>query len=121
MVIIDKFDQLAKANKESVTSVCLKLGIPKSTVSYWRKTDVSPKLEYVEKIADYFGVSVDYLLEKSDIKKPITVSESSEINEYLDELRNREEMKMLFSVSKNCTKEEIEQAVRIIEALRKKD
>ena len=35
--------------------------------------------------------------------------------------RTRPEGRMLFSVAKECTKEEIEQAARIIDALRKKD
>ena len=40
-------------------------------------------------------------------------------NEYLEELKNRPEMRMLFSLAKGATKEDIEQAVKIIEALKK--
>ena len=42
----------------------------------------------------------------------------NEIDVYLTELKNRPEMKMLFSVAQNATKEDIEKAVKIIEALR---
>lgn len=38
-----------------------------------------------------------------------------EINEYLEELHKRPEMKTLFSVAKKATKEDIEKAVKIIE------
>lgn len=45
-------------------------------------------------------------------------SEDDELQEYLEELKNRPEMKMLFKTAKNSTKEEIEKTVKIIEALR---
>ena len=44
---------------------------------------------------------------------------TDELTEYLEELKTRPEMKMLFSVAKGATKEDIEKAVAIIEALRK--
>ena len=37
----------------------------------------------------------------------------------LKELRDRREMRMLFKLARGATKEEVEQAVKIIEALRK--
>ena len=43
----------------------------------------------------------------------------SELTMYLEELRSRPEMRMLFSVAKDATKEDVEKAVAIIEALRK--
>ena len=38
---------------------------------------------------------------------------------YLEELKNRSEMRMLFSLAKGATKEDVMQAVKIIEALKK--
>ena len=37
--------------------------------------------------------------------------------EYLEELRTRPEMKMLFQLTKDATKEDVEKAVRVIEAM----
>lgn len=45
----------------------------------------------------------------------------SELQEYLEELKNRDEMKMLFSLAKGATKEDVMKAVKIIEALQKDD
>jgi hypothetical protein len=39
--------------------------------------------------------------------------------ELLTELRDRPEMRMLFKLAKGATREDVEQAVKIIEALRK--
>ena len=41
----------------------------------------------------------------------------SELNTYLDALKNREEMRILFSLTASATKEDVEKAVKIIEAL----
>lgn len=70
------------------------------------------------KIADYFNVSVDYLL--GNEKKP-AATEDDELNEYLEYLKNREDGRMLFSLAKNATKEDVMRAVAIIEALRKEE
>lgn len=90
------------------------LGFNKSTVSTWCSGTKMPRMNKIQILADYFGVN------KSDlIENPCTIkSEDSELQEYLEELRTRPEMKMLFSISKGATKEDVEKAVRIIEALR---
>jgi transcriptional regulator with XRE-family HTH domain len=47
------------------------INIDKSTLSRYETGDRSPKVEIVEKLADYFNVSVDYLLGKTDYKKTV--------------------------------------------------
>ena len=48
------------------------------------------------------------------------VTDDDELNSYLEALRTRPEMRMLFKLSKGATKEDVENAVKIIEALQKK-
>lgn len=43
-----------------------------------------------------------------------------ELREYLDQLRNRDEMRMLFSVTKGATKEQVEAIVKMIESMQDK-
>lgn len=69
-------------------------------------------------IADYFGVSVDYLLTGEQKEKPL-INGDEELTEYLEMLRSRPECRMLFSLTKDATKADVEKAVAIIEALRK--
>ena len=47
------------------------------------------------------------------------MTDDIELQEYLEELKNRSELRMLFSLTKGATKEDVEKAVRIIEALKK--
>lgn len=84
-----------------------------ASISGW-KNGAKARASTVKPIADYFGVSVSYLLEDDEPKK----EEEDDLSEYLEQLRSRPEMRMLFSVSKNATKEDVERAVRIIEALK---
>ena len=108
------FKQLCEKVGKSPTAVGAEIDIAKTTISYWKHNqNVIPKQDVLLKIAEYFDVSVDYLLGNEP------KSEDKELTEYLEFLKYRPEGKMLFSVAKGCTKEEIEQAVKIIEALRK--
>jgi len=43
-------------------------GIPASTFSDWKKGKSSPKQEKLQKIADFFGVQLDYLLGNTEFK-----------------------------------------------------
>ena len=89
----------------------------KPAASRW-KNGSKPSAAVLLKLAHYFGVTVEYLKGEENENKPL-INENEEITEYLQELQSRDEMRMLFKVTKDCSKEEIEQAVRVIEALRK--
>lgn len=67
MRFFERFEELCKAKNKSTTRVGQELGISKSTMSYWRNNkNVTPKSTQLQLLADYFGVSVDYLLGISD-------------------------------------------------------
>ena len=91
-----------------------RLGLAKSTISMYENGQREPSLETLEAIADTFNVDMNTL---TDSKKSVELSD--ELQQYLEELKNRSEMRILFSVAKNATKEDVIQAVKIIEALKK--
>ena len=98
--------------------MCTDIGISKGLISDLkaeRRTGVSAVT--AQKIADYFGVSVGYLLGEEE--KPTACADDG-LAEYLEMLKTRPECRMLFQLSKDATKEEVEAAVRIIEAIRGK-
>lgn len=72
-------------------------------------------------IANYLGISVSMIMagEEEQKEKPL-VNDDEELTEYLEILKTRPEMRMLFQISKDATKEDVEAAVRVIEAIRKK-
>lgn len=50
-----------------------KLSITKQTVSNWENNNIMPSIDMLIKIADFFGVTTDYLLGR-DEKRSIDVS-----------------------------------------------
>lgn len=116
MMFNDVLRQLRTDSGMSQEELAKRLGLAKSTISMYESGSREPSLEILEAIADTFNVDMNTL---TDSKKSSELSD--ELQEYLEELKNRSEMRMLFSLAKGATKEDVIQAVRIIEALRKDD
>jgi len=122
----EKLKSLRKEKDLTQTELGKIFNLSKQTISSYENGGSSPDKEMLQEIADFFGVSVDYLLGRTDSKaigqhgKLKELDENSEVDDILEILHKRPEMKMLFSVTKNATKEDIEKAARIIEALKDK-
>ena len=74
----------------------------------------------IKALAKALGTTPEYLMGWEDAEKEPT-SADQELSEMLETLRTREDMRMLFKLSKEATPEDVRQAVKIIEALRKND
>ena len=82
-----KVSYLCKRNGIAMTTLAVTLGFSKSMVTNWKRTEATPRASTVKKIADYFGVSVDYFLEENNepVKAATPVSTPAPVNEYTDE------------------------------------
>ena len=65
------FKKLCAEKGITPTRASVEIGFSKGSVSYWRKkhsegVDAKPDTYTAQKIADFFGVSVDYLLGRTD-------------------------------------------------------
>ena len=92
------------------------LKITASTVSDWATGKNYPRIDKMQLLADYFGILKSDLTEEHPES---VLTDDLELQDYLEELKNRDEMRMLFSLAKGATKEDVLQAVKIIEALMK--
>lgn len=83
-MVYDKFCDLCSQKGVSPSKAAMDAGFSKSLISKWKsKQEIVPSSEVLQKIADYFGVSVDYLLGKE--KQP-TDGELHPANKKLMEL-----------------------------------
>ena len=114
----DIFLQLCDKKGVKPTPAALAIGVSSAAAAKWKKGS-TPSGDTLQKIADYFNVSVDYLLGNEEKPSADTLSADDELAIYLDELKNRKEMRMLFKLASGATKEDVEKAVAIIEALSK--
>ena len=121
------FEKLLEENGVTAYKVAKATGITTSTLTSWKQGKYVPKPDKLQKIADYFGVSLAYLLGQEETEPNAICQENipyvldDETMELLEELKTRPEMRTLFSVSKKASKEDILKAVKIIEALKGDD
>ncbi|NLB52051.1 MAG: helix-turn-helix transcriptional regulator [Syntrophomonadaceae bacterium] len=98
------------------------LGVAQNTISQWELGEREPDNDTLKSLAKFFGVSTDYLLNDNNLASDDTKQHvnDEEALEFLEELHKRPEMKALFQVGRKATKQDIETAITIIEALKKK-
>ena len=96
------------------------LQVSKSAISMWEKDLRSPSADLIERFADIYGVSTDYIITGRESNAPKGYYHDQEAAEYAEYLRTRPHAKILFSASKDMTKEDMEEAVQYIEYLKSK-
>ena len=125
----DLFCELCQKKGVSPTRATVEIGLSRTIGTKWKTTGATPKGETLSKIADYFGVSVDYLLGNDQKQKAPAEDEGrfkegelirldADSMEILRAVRERPDMKILFSVTKNVTPEDLKKAIKIVEAFK---
>ena len=123
----ERFEQLLQKRGVTPYKVSKETGVTQTSLSNWKSGRNTPSAKTLQKLADYFGVTVGYLMGTEEEEPNATDKENNPIVldedalELLEELKERPEMRTLFSVSKKATKEDILKAVKIIEALKGDD
>ena len=64
----DILKKLCKEKNVSPSRAATECGISRSTVTWWKQHKTSPNSEQISKLANYFGVSIDYLLGKESFR-----------------------------------------------------
>lgn len=75
-MFIDKLLFLMKENNVTKKRLCEDLGIGINQIKYWEKNSNIPSAETVNKIANYFHVSIDFLLNSDDYE----ISDNSQVS-----------------------------------------
>lgn len=88
----DRYIKLLEEKGVKTSDVCRATGIVASTFSNWKKGKSIPKQDKIKKIADYFNVSVDYLI---DGKEKVFIESQAEIDIALTEQNERIKQYML--------------------------
>lgn len=116
----DTFLQLCNLRNIAPTAAAVEIGFQKSVVTRW-KNGMTPRDANLRKIADYFNVSVDYLLGNENTTEeqtsPATMTEDEELQYVLEQYKNRPCLRILFKVSDKATAKHVYQAAEQIEAL----
>ena len=72
-----RLKELRKSRGLTQEQLAAIIGVERSSVGKYESRPIIPSSEILNKLADYFGVSVDYLLGRADIKKAPAEAEAA--------------------------------------------
>lgn len=118
----EMFKKLCDRKGLTASDVSKATGVSGATLTSWKKGDYTPKLDKLQKIADYFQVSVDYLITGRDSKKEsIEGTEyyfSDETAEMAQEIFDDAEKRILFDAARNSRPEDLQMAADLLRRLK---
>lgn len=98
------------------------LGVSPSTIGMYEQNRRQPDGDTIVKLSEFFDVSTDYLLGRTDVKNQSekisnAVEDDPELIEFWNELKEREDLQLLFKQTKSLSPKDIRQIIRIIKAI----
>lgn len=93
MTLVEKIKKLADEHHTTFAEIERKINISNGQIRRWDSS--SPKVENIQKVADYFNVSVDYLLGREE---KTSLAEKHEVFAFDGEPVTDEEVEFLKSV-----------------------
>ncbi|MFD2869861.1 helix-turn-helix domain-containing protein [Kurthia populi] len=72
-ILLERIKILAKENKINLKDLSKNLGWGENTLYKWATQ--SPSVDKIDKVANYFNVSTDYLLGRTDLKRYVIPDE----------------------------------------------
>ncbi len=111
-----KIRDLREEHGMTQAELARRLNCAPSTISMYENGKREPTFDVLCEIAKIFSIPVESLISESE-----AVREDEELWSLREELRRRPEMRMLFSLTRNASKEDILKTVKIMQALRGED
>lgn len=112
------FEQLCKERGVTPYRVCEATGIKTSAMSGWKAGKYNFKTEKLKLIADYFGVTIDYLMTG---EKPEEYYLNPETAEAAQEIFENEDLRLLFDAAKDASPEDLHLVHQMLLALKSKE
>jgi transcriptional regulator with XRE-family HTH domain len=124
----DRIFEIMKEKELTAYRVSKDTGISQASLADWRKGRSKPKIDKLQKLSEYFGVSISYLTGESNeiddtqqMQTPNGYYVDKETAEYAEMLRTRPGARLLFSAAKDISKDDLQKAVEYIEFLKSKN
>lgn len=114
------FEKLLKDRGITAYKVAKDTGVTTATLSSWKTGRYEPKPEKLKIIADYFGVSVDYLMtgDEKESDKYYLNDETAEMAQALFENRD---LRVLFDAARDASPEDLKTTYDMLMALKRKE
>lgn len=116
--MFEVFMKLCNAKGVAPTAVFQSLGITKSSYTGWKNGTYFPNSEKIRKIAEYFGVPMEYIMTG---KMPANHYEDEETAAIAQAILESKELRGLFLAAKDAPPEDIEFVYKALLHLKKKE
>lgn len=116
MTVYERIENLRKSNGISQGKLEKELGFSNGSISKWKNS--MPKPERLQKIADYFGVTVDFLM-TGEGKQGYYFNE--ETAKAAQEIFENKELRMLFDAARDADPEDLKALHNMALALKRKE
>ncbi len=96
------------------------IGVSTATVSEWCNGKKLPRMNKIEEIANWLGLSISDLLEdRSESEKHYYLDEATRA--IADEIKNNDELALLFDAARDASPEDLETVHQMLLALKRKE
>ena len=115
------FEELLQKHGVSTYKVSKETGIAQSVFSSWKNGISTPKQDKMQKIADYFNVSLEYLMtgvEKEGGEKYYLNDETAKMAQDIFE---NKELRMLFDTARDAEPEDLQAVHNMLLDLKRKE
>lgn len=114
----DVFEKLLEYKGVTAYQVCRATGLTTASISNWKAGRYTPKTDKMQKIADFFGVSIEYLMTGRDTEKTSDSGNkyyfSDETAELAQELFDNKDMRILFDAARDSKPEDLKLAAEML-------
>ena len=119
MAVYERIESLRKERKISQGNLEKELGFSNGSISKWKTS--MPKPERLQKIADYFGVTVDYLMTGNESDGKERYYTNDETASIAQEIFDNKELRLLFDAAKDAQPEDLQTVHQMLLALKRKE
>ncbi|QTL96520.1 helix-turn-helix domain-containing protein [Iocasia frigidifontis] len=122
----NRLRQLREENNMTQKEVADKLGITRAAVGLYEQGKRNIDNKTLISLAKIFNVSVDYLLGESSERSPAdkikaALSDDPELLSFWDELKEREDLQLMFKQTRDLDPAAIKQIIEIIKTFEKEE
>jgi transcriptional regulator with XRE-family HTH domain len=114
----ETFEKLCNEKNIRPSQISRATGIATATFTEWKKGTYTPKTEKLQLIADYFGVSLDFLMTGKDIEKKSEEGTSYYFNDetakIAQQLFEDKDMRLLFDAARDSKPENLQMAAEML-------
>ena len=114
----ERFEMLCKDKGVKPSDVSKATGVSTATLTSWKKGIYTPKEEKIRKIAEYFGVTVEYLRTGQD---PEGYYENDETARIAQKLHDNPKLRVLFSAYEDASPEDLDAAYEMFMIMKRRE